>query len=1146
MMVVMFILMTTSVSAAKSDHIMKLGLVQVSPGGFTGYLDPSNLVEPALDAWEFVAATRLAVDVINNQTTLLPNHTIVLQWVNDDYDPGAGAILASLTLMDPVRNANPPSVIVGLVSSDIAATIANVAQVYNTPVVADFATASTLSDKASYPTFSRVCGSDITESAAILAIIRQYGWKRIAILSTNDASPAQTADSLAIFCARSGINVLVSRRIILPSNLGILDKDEPNLVANIREHLEVIKASEARIIVASVVSVAMHAVLRVAYNMSMLGPPYQWIGTAQWSFDADLLTDPLFVGPLTGLLSVQLYPSTEAAAASDQSTETYRFTHSWQKSYAANPNNTCNIPQPRISALRYDAVFLVAQAYQNYFEETSICNQTAAVWLANCSNSLVAERFIDDGYYATIMGRLNGIANRCCAMYLDDHQLFTPLIPLPSGYASHELRGYVMNYHIRHAKRDGGVSGPIELDYDTGDRLAHYSVVNARGPSYQDTDGLYRIGEFLVHDSNGNGTMTLTTSPIWPGNATTPPRDAPLEEYVVLEVPFGVKITFWNITIFVMCVVLFVLQLNWRYRHVKVIKMSSPHINSIILLGFLMVLTFVMLTGYTGPSFDFICNLRLWLVSLGFTLSFGGLFAKTYRVHKIFNSEKLKVHDKLQDKYLFKFVGGLVGFDLIVLTGWTVPDALTKRTTDFARYYEAAGDRMITERVESCSSDYFGQTVLIIYKAILLLFGAWLAFSVRNVAIPALNDSKQIGQAIYSVGLVGGLLILTGYLTSSNVTISYIVPAAGIDFLCLSILGQIFGSKMRALWKMDDAAMKAQTTPDKLHDSQSATEMTKKVRDLEHENAQLRQRLGMPARGAVGGSNVVVALGAPASPVIHSSPVTGRHGVASPVGLAATGGEVGTPSTTRKSVTTWAASRPNPAAAASPGVPTHGIRGESHGSSAGGSSAATSGPTTSSPGKNTHVPRPLAAMNHGASNGQQPRGSITGGAAGAADVPSLLPSGSSHAANDVPTLNYDTTPTIDDVTTNNHNAGIIDTVHIHSDGSVANSDHFGDAVSLTVTTTAPLPPPTISSAVTLPPLPPLLPPLPISPQASGPLPPSSPFSSPSAPLLLHSGPTSASPLGVNNAAIHTDAHSKLTFDPIPGALSRSSTNDDTV
>jgi gamma-aminobutyric acid type B receptor len=145
-------------------------------------------------------------------------------------------------------------------------------------------------------------------------------------------------------------------------------------------------------------------------------------------------------------------------------------------------------------------------------------------------------------------------------------------------------------------------------------------------------------------------------------------------------------------------------------------------------------------------------------------------------VHKIFNSEKLKVHDKLQDKYLFKFVGGLLAFDFFVLLAWTVPDPMTKHITDFTPYYEAHGDLMVTERVERCAAEYYGQIVLVAYKGGLLLFGAWLAFSIRNVAIPALNDSKQIGEAIYNVGLVGGILLAVSYIVSSNVTLSYVIP----------------------------------------------------------------------------------------------------------------------------------------------------------------------------------------------------------------------------------------------------------------------------------------------------------------------------------------------------------------------------------
>jgi hypothetical protein len=44
-------------------------------------------------------------------------------------------------------NPDPPPIIVGLLSSDIGQTIAYAAELFNTPVMSDFATAATLSDK---------------------------------------------------------------------------------------------------------------------------------------------------------------------------------------------------------------------------------------------------------------------------------------------------------------------------------------------------------------------------------------------------------------------------------------------------------------------------------------------------------------------------------------------------------------------------------------------------------------------------------------------------------------------------------------------------------------------------------------------------------------------------------------------------------------------------------------------------------------------------------------------------------------------------------------------------------------------------------------------------------------------------------------
>ena len=55
---------------------------------------------------------------------------------------------------------------------------------------------------------------------------------------------------------------------------------------------------------------------------------------------------------------------------------------------------------------------------------------------------------------------------------------------------------------------------------------------------------------------------------------------------------------------------------------------------------------------------------------------------------------------------------------------------------------------------------------IIVYKGILLLFGVFLAWETRNVHFAELNDSKNIGVAVYNILLFSGLSITAEFVLS--------------------------------------------------------------------------------------------------------------------------------------------------------------------------------------------------------------------------------------------------------------------------------------------------------------------------------------------------------------------------------------------
>ena len=77
----------------------------------------------------------------------------------------------------------------------------------------------------------------------------------------------------------------------------------------------------------------------------------------------------------------------------------------------------------------------------------------------------------------------------------------------------------------------------------------------------------------------------------------------------------------------------------------RLVKLGSPYVNTMIVAGAIVFYTIVILFGVdenvaSHTTVDGLCHARIWLVSIGFSLLYGTIFAKTWRVHYIFNYSK--------------------------------------------------------------------------------------------------------------------------------------------------------------------------------------------------------------------------------------------------------------------------------------------------------------------------------------------------------------------------------------------------------------------------------------------------------------------------------------------------------------------------
>ncbi|GAB0099335.1 gamma-aminobutyric acid type B receptor subunit 2 [Sergentomyia squamirostris] len=258
------------------------------------------------------------------------------------------------------------------------------------------------------------------------------------------------------------------------------------------------------------------------------------------------------------------------------------------------------------------------------------------------------------------------------------------------------------------------------------------------------------------------------------------------------------------------------LAFNLHFRKLKAIKLSSPKLSNITAVGCILVYLAVILLGLdystlpaTEVAFSTVCTARVYLLSAGFSLAFGSMFAKTYRVHRIFTRSGSSVcKDKmLQDTQLISLVCALLLLDGLVVTLWIVTDPMERHLNNLSLEISSIDRSVVYQpQVEVCRSQHSSSWLgaLYAYKGLLLVVGVYMAWETRHVKIPALNDSQYIGVSVYSVVITSAIVVVLANLISERVTLAFITIAALILTSTTATLCLLFLPKLYDIWSHGD------------------------------------------------------------------------------------------------------------------------------------------------------------------------------------------------------------------------------------------------------------------------------------------------------------------------------------------------------
>ncbi|KAJ8020438.1 Gamma-aminobutyric acid type B receptor subunit 1 [Holothuria leucospilota] len=197
---------------------------------------------------------------------------------------------------------------------------------------------------------------------------------------------------------------------------------------------------------------------------------------------------------------------------------------------------------------------------------------------------------------------------------------------------TYDKKGYAeLFYDLMNRTNFVGVSGHVQFN-EVGDRKGLMKLEQNQG-------GLETEVAFYDPSRSPGKRLSWTSSVIWQGDG--PPDDMLKMDEVIMSVSPYLFIVATCFAIVGVGIAIFFLAFNIKYRKKRFIKMSSPNVNNLILFGG--ILAYVSLIPLGVDSFlvpvnivDWMCKLKLWCLATAFSVAFGAMFMKTWRVHKIF------------------------------------------------------------------------------------------------------------------------------------------------------------------------------------------------------------------------------------------------------------------------------------------------------------------------------------------------------------------------------------------------------------------------------------------------------------------------------------------------------------------------------
>eukprot|EP01127_Copromyxa_protea_P024533 TRINITY_DN9720_c0_g1_i1.p1 TRINITY_DN9720_c0_g1~~TRINITY_DN9720_c0_g1_i1.p1 ORF type:complete len:835 (+),score=143.95 TRINITY_DN9720_c0_g1_i1:159-2507(+) len=234
-----------------------------------------------------------------------------------------------------------------------------------------------------------------------------------------------------------------------------------------------------------------------------------------------------------------------------------------------------------------------------------------------------------------------------------------------------------------------------------------------------------------------------------------------------LWIGIGVIIFFSILFIFVSFVLVIV-----YWNHAVIVRSTRVFLIFILVGGLPGLLLFVPLVEFRTEER---CGIMWWLIGLSFTLIFGSLAIKNFRIWRLFNAvNKLKKPNIITDTHMSMALAAVLLVDLVILAIWTGVDSVTPFSVEMVEDFE---DKEKSHQVCKDLVDNPLLWIFVGYKFFIVGISAIIAFKTR-VADEQYHEASYVALCVYGYLILAAIILplyLLGLAPFATQVLSYIV-----------------------------------------------------------------------------------------------------------------------------------------------------------------------------------------------------------------------------------------------------------------------------------------------------------------------------------------------------------------------------------